>query len=123
MKPPAVNPRFPLVRSPLVPAFAVAALALPAAAFADDPVPDGQWRGTASLAASIAAGNTRSETVNLNASGSAITDSDKKSFYGQVLYGRAHTAETKGLDALLELFHKRQRGSVVHIFLRFGALE
>jgi putative salt-induced outer membrane protein len=63
-------------------------LAGPAPA-ADEPVADGQWRGSAGAALSATSGNTRSTAVLLNADLSRLTEADKISLGGNIQYARS----------------------------------
>jgi putative salt-induced outer membrane protein YdiY len=76
--------------------FSITALALagPASA-ADEPVADGQWRGSAGAALSATSGNTRSSAVLLNADLSRLTEADKISLGGNIQYARS---EVDGRD-------------------------
>jgi putative salt-induced outer membrane protein len=54
------------------------------------PKPDGEWRGSTSLSATLAGGNTKSTNVGLSADAVRQTKTDKLGFYVQHLYGRAN---------------------------------
>jgi putative salt-induced outer membrane protein YdiY len=99
------------------------ALLASAAALAEDPVPDGQWRGSGGAAASLASGNTRSESLNLNVSAAAITDQDKISYYGQSLYGRARVNGIDSTSANLDKLGGRYDRNLTYDVYGFGGLD
>ncbi|MEO7404944.1 MAG: DUF481 domain-containing protein, partial [Burkholderiales bacterium] len=50
--------------------------------------PDGAWRGSTSLSATLAGGNTKSTNIGFNADAVRQTNIDKLGFYAQHLYGK-----------------------------------
>ncbi|HUN94155.1 MAG TPA: DUF481 domain-containing protein [Burkholderiaceae bacterium] len=93
------------------------------AARADDLVPDGQWRGSGTAALSVASGNTRSETLNLNMNAAAVTDSDKLTYYGQALYGRAKANGLTSTSANLERAGGRYDRNLTWEVYAYGGLD
>jgi len=101
----------------------VSALAASAPAFAEDPVPDGRWRGSGGAGLAFASGNTRSTTFNANLSAAALTDSDKWSYYGQALYGRAKVNGVTSTSANLEKLGGRYDRNLTYEVYAFGGLD
>lgn len=87
---PVSRPPFhlPAVRAAAVAAGVIAVLASPHARAADEPVADGQWRGSAGAAWSSSAGNTRSTSVRLDADLSRLTEADRIGLGGNIEYAR-----------------------------------
>jgi putative salt-induced outer membrane protein YdiY len=102
---------------------AVTALSASVPARAEDPVPDGQWRGSGGGGLAVASGNTRSTTLNANFSAAAITDSDKLSYYGQALYGRAKINNVTSTSANLERLGGRYDRNLTYEIYAFGGLD
>jgi putative salt-induced outer membrane protein YdiY len=65
-------------------------------AMADEPPRDGLWHANGGLAITLSAGNTRSQSLNLNANANRRTARDKWSLYAQALGSRA---ESNGLTS------------------------
>ena len=105
----------------LLSTLALAAASTPA--WADDPKPDGQWRGTGGASLSLAQGNTRSESLNLNFTAAAITDQDKWSYYGQALYGRAKVNGLNTTSANLEKLGGRYDRNLTYDIYGYGGLD
>lgn len=73
-----------------VPAVAVALAFASQTSWADDePIADGQWRGSAGAALSASSGNTRSTAVLLDVDVSRLTEADKISLGGNIQYARS----------------------------------
>lgn len=85
---PVLRPLVPVPTLAFAAACAVVLASLPARA-ADEPVADGQWRGSAGAALSSSSGNTRSTAVLLDADLYRLTEADKVSLGGNIQYARS----------------------------------
>ena len=78
-------------------AVTVAALATHGAAMAQATVkPDGQWRSSLGLGASLSSGNTKAQNLSFTGDGIRATATDKTSLFGNVQYARSGSTILNG---------------------------
>ena len=66
---------------------------------ADEPIADGQWRGSAGAALSASSGNTRSSSLLLSADLARLTEADKIGLGGNIQYARSEVDGRKETTA------------------------
>ena len=85
--------------------------------------PDGQWRGSVGLGATIANGNTKSTNLNLNADAVRQTAIDKLGFYAQSLYGSSTVSGTTTTTAQQFRLGGRYDRNITNEWFAFGSLD
>ncbi|MDO9193808.1 MAG: DUF481 domain-containing protein, partial [Undibacterium sp.] len=81
--------------------------------------PDGQFRATLGLGASVSSGNTSSKNLSLNADGVRLTDQYKTSLYGNAQYARSGDTTTSEQIRL----GGRQDYNLSSVMFAFGGLD
>lgn len=82
-------------------------------------IPDGQFRATLGLGASISSGNTSSKNLSLNADGVRLTEQYKTSLYGNAQYARSGDTTTSEQARL----GGRQDYNLSNVMFAFGGLD
>ena len=85
--------------------------------------PDGEWRGSVGLGATLASGNTKSTNVNINADAVRQTAMDKLGFYAQSLYGNSTIGGSSITTAQMIRLGGRYDRNLTNEWFVFGALD